>query len=239
MQRYFGSVIGNQVLLKDDDIFHLTRVMRAKPGDQIEVVSDNQVFLCEVRTFKPLSIYVLDKIKENNELRNDVILVAALLKGEKMDLVLQKATELGVREIVLLQTERTIVKIKKEEQELKFERYRKILKEAAEQSKRTQIPALYRILDMKHLDDIEADVKMIAYEGEEGPSESFSKLVHSIDGKKKVAVIIGPEGGFSEYEVVLAGNAGFEKVSLGRRILRAETATFYALSVIANYLERK
>lgn len=239
MQRYFGQVIDEQVLLADDDIFHLTRVMRARVHDQIEVVSDGRVFLSEIVSFKPLKIDVLKPIKENNELRADVILIAALVKGEKLDMLLQKATELGASEIVLLQTERTIVKIKPAEKDLKFERFRKICKEASEQSKRSKIPCLYRLLDMDRLNEIDADIKMIAYEGEEGPSENFTKLVRSIKDKQKVAVIIGPEGGFSETEVVKAESKGFTRVSLGRRILRAETASFYALSVIANHLERK
>lgn len=239
MQRYFGQILGDQVLLADDDVFHLTRVMRAKPGDQIEVVSDGRVFIAQVIRFKPLEIDVVRELKENNELRSNVILVAALIKGEKMDFLLQKATELGVSEIVLLETERTVVKIKKDDKENKFARYRKILKEAAEQSKRSKIPTLYRLLDMKSLGEIEADVKMIAYEGEEGAASNFTKLVKTIEDKKRAAIIIGPEGGFSEEEVKLAEEAGYSRVSLGRRILRAETASFYALSVIANYLERK
>lgn len=239
MQRYFAKVIDNQVLLSDDDVFHLTRVMRARPGDNIEVVSDGQVFLAEVKRFKPLEIDVVKEINENNELRSHVILIAGLIKGEKMDFLLQKATELGASEIVLLRSERTIVKIKNEEKEVKFARYRKILKEAAEQSKRSKIPTLDRLVDMDSLKNIDADIKMIAYEGEEGPSQNFSKIVESIEDNQKVAIIVGPEGGFSEEEVKLAEEAGYTRVSLGRRILRAETASFYALSVIGNFIERK
>ena len=239
MQRYFGKIIGRQVLLEDDDVFHLTRVMRAKVGEKIEVVNDGSVYLAQINRFKPLEIDVVRKLKENNELPNKVILIASLLKGEKMDLVLQKATELGVDEIVLLQTERTVVKFKKDDREVKLERFNKILKEAAEQSRRSEIPHLYRIIDFDRLQDVEADIKMIAYEGEEGPTTSFNKIVESIKPEKKVAVLIGPEGGFSDDEVEIATHLGFKKVSLGKRILRAETASFYALSVIANYLEKK
>ena len=85
----------------------------------------------------------------------------------------------------------------------------------------------------------EADVKIIAYEGEEGPSTSFCKCVESIKPKQKIAILIGPEGGFSANEVDFTSRLGYKKVSLGKRILRAETATFYTLSVIANFLERK
>ena len=239
MQRYFGRLVERQAILQDDDVFHLTRVMRAKVGEQIEVVEDGVVYLCQISRFRPLTIDVIRRLRENNELPNKVILVAALLKGEKMDLVLQKATELGVDEVVLLETSRTVVKFKKDDREVKMERFNRILKEAAEQSKRNQIPHLYRVIDFNGLHDIEADVKMVAYEEEAGPTTSFNKIVESIKPEQTVAILIGPEGGFSDHEILLATKQGFRKVSLGRRILRAETAAFYALSVIANFLEKK
>ena len=239
MQRYFGKIIGRQVLLEDDDVFHLTRVMRAKVGDKIEVVNEGVVYVAQINRFKPLEIDVVRRLKENNELPNNVVLIASLLKGDKMDLVLQKATELGVSEIVLLETERTVVKFKKDDRELKIERFNKILKEAAEQSRRSVIPHLFRIITFDQLRDIDANVKMIAYEEEAGATKSFNKIVDSIKPGQKVAVLIGPEGGFAEHEVEIAMHNGYKKVSLGKRILRAETASFYALSVIANRLEKK
>ena len=239
MQRYFGKIIGRQVLLDDDDVFHLTRVMRAKVGDKIEVVNEGVVYVAQINRFKPLEIDVVRRLKENNELPNNVVLIASLLKGDKMDLVLQKATELGVSEIVLLETERTVVKFKKDDRELKIERFNKILKEAAEQSRRSVIPHLFRIITFDQLRDIDANVKMIAYEEEAGATNSFNKIVDSIKPGQKVAVLIGPEGGFAEHEVEIAMHNGYKKVSLGKRILRAETASFYALSVIANRLEKK
>ena len=239
MQRYFGHIVGRQVVLKDDDVFHLTRVMRAKVGEQIEVVEDGVVYLCQISRFKPLTIDVMRRLRENNELPNRIILLACLLKGEKMDLVLQKATELGVDEVVLLETSRTIMKFKKDDREVKLDRFNKILKEAAEQSKRNRIPHLYRVTNLSGLNDIEADIKIIAYEEEAGPTNSFNKIVESIKPEQTVAVLIGPEGGFNESEVALAVKQGYKKVSLGKRILRAETAAFYALSVIANHLEKK
>mgnify|MGYP003311649625 CR=1 FL=1 len=236
MQRYFGAVSHGVASLCEDDIFHLTRVMRAKPGTQIEVVSEGKVYLCETTSFSPLKIEVIQELQGNSELPSKVILVAALVKGEKMDLVLQKATELGVSEIVLLETERTIVKIKDES---KLERFRKILKEASEQSKRTVIPTLNRVISINKLSEVNADVKMIAYENEKGSTNSFNKLVNSVKTGQSVAIVIGPEGGFSENEVEQANKLGFTSVGLGKRILRAETAVFYTLSVIANYLEGK
>ena len=239
MQRYFGRIVERQAILKEDDVFHLSRVMRAKVGEQIEVVDDGAVYLCQISRFRPLTIDVIRKLRENNELPNRIILVASLLKGEKMDLVLQKATELGVDEVVLLETSRTVVKFKKDDREVKLERFNRILKEAAEQSKRNMIPHLYRIIDFNRLHDVEADIKMVAYEAEAGSTNSFNKIVESIKPGQSVSILIGPEGGFSEHEVMLATKQGYRKVSLGKRILRAETATFYALSVIANQLEKK
>ena len=239
MQRYFARTLGERVILNEDDAFHLTRVMRARKGEEIEVVSDGMVYLASIASLRPLEINIVKKLKENNELANDIILIASLIKGEKMDLVLQKATELGVSEIVLLQSERSVVKIKKDDKEVKFARFNKILKEAAEQSRRSKIPALYRLIDISGLRTIEADIRLIAYEGMEGSTESFNKVLQNIKAKDKIAILIGPEGGFSEKEVTVASHYGFKKISLGRRILRAETASFYALSVISNYLERK
>lgn len=239
MQRYFGLIENGKVALSKDDVFHFTRVMRAKVGDEIEVVYNNEVFLAKAISFTPLDFEIIKKLDENNELENEVILVASLIKGEKMDLVLQKATELGVNEIVLLQTERTIVKIRSNELDAKLERFRKITKEAAEQSKRSRIPTLKRLLDVNHLNEIDADIKLIAYEGLEGSSKSFASYVNSIKKNQKIAIVIGPEGGFSEQEVKKANEQGFVSVGLGKRILRAETACFYTLSVIANALEAK
>lgn len=237
MQRYFGKIIGKQVLLSDDDIHHLTHVMRCKVGDQVEIVDDGMLYLAEVTHFRPLEIDVVRKLRENNELSVKIVLVACLIKGEKMDFVLQKATELGVHEIILLESSRTIVKFKRDDKNVKLNRFRKILKEAAEQSRRTFIPRLNNVYSFANLKDVEADVKIIAYEGEEGPTTSFNNIVNKIKPGQTVAVLVGPEGGFSETEVEYAERLKYKKVSLGRRILRAETASIYALSVIANKLE--
>ena len=239
MQRYFGRKIGNNIILDNDDIFHLTKVMRARRGEQIEVVADDNVYLCEIKEIKPLQIVSKKQIKENNELPNHVILIAALLKGDKMDYVLQKATELGVSEIFLTTSERTIVKIKEHQNDLKLGRYQKILKEAACQSKRSKIPFINSIIDFSRIDEIHADLKLIAYEASKGSSSLLNKKIASLKPKKSIAIIIGPEGGFCEGEVEYAKNCGFIPVGLGNRILRAETASIYALSVIANRLEDK
>ena len=239
MQRYFGRKVQSHVVLSDEDAFHLLKVMRARRGEEIEVVADEKVFLCVIDSIKPLSITAKKQLKEDNELPNYVILIASLLKGDKMDYVLQKATELGVSEIILLSTERTIVRIKGHQNDLKLGRYQKILKEAACQSKRTIIPYINKIIDSSQIDEIEANLKLIAYEGSKGSSSTLNKKLASVKPGKRIAVIIGPEGGFSEGEVEFAKHCGFIPVGLGKRVLRAETASIYTLSVIANRLEDK
>ena len=239
MQRYFGRKFNNMIVLDDDDKYHLLKVMRARKGEQIEVVTDDIVYLSEIVSTKPLEIVAKKTLKENSELPNYIILLAALLKGDKMDLVLQKATELGVSEVVLLTTDRTIIKIKEQQNDLKLGRYQKILKEAAQQSKRNRIPYIKNIISFDRIDEIDADLKIIAYEENKGSVSAFNKKIRNVKPGKRIAIIIGPEGGFTEGEVIYAKHHGFVPVGLGNRILRAETASIYALSVIANILEDK
>lgn len=239
MQRYFGNIIHHEVCLEESDQYHLLRVMRVRVGDRIEVVCEGKVYLADVKSLKPLCIEVVGSLKENNELKNDIVLIVSLLKGEKLDLVLQKATELGVEEIVLLQSERSIAKIRPLERDYKLERFNRILKEASEQSKRTRLPLLFRVIKFSQLADVNADVKLIAYEGAQGDTSSFLSAIKTVKSGERVAILIGPEGGFAAHEVDEANELGYHTVSLGRRILRAETASIYAMSVLAAYLERK
>ena len=239
MQRYFGHKLKNLIILDSDDTYHLTKVMRARKGEEIEVVADEVVYLCKIKSVKPLEIVTVKPLKENSELPNYVILIAAVLKGDKMDMVLQKAVELGVSEIILLQSSRTIVKIKGHQTDMKLGRYQKILKEAACQSKRTKIPFIHRIITFDQIDEIDANLKLIAYEGLKGSVSTLNKKLANVKPGKKISIIIGPEGGFSEAEIQYAKNNGYTCVGLGNRILRAETASFYALSIIANRLEDK
>ena len=239
MQRYFADIIDGFVTLNDEDIFHCVKVMRYQEGQQIEVVASEQLFLAEITSIKPFRCKVIKKIKENNELKNDIVLIFAPIKGDRFDFVLQKATELGVEEIVLLDTSRTVKEVTKANLSLKLERYQKILKEAAEQSKRTRIPLLYRAIKINELDDIKAEIKLIAYEGAKGKTTSFNKELKKIKEGDRIAIVVGPEGGFSDEEIETANRLGYKNISLGKRILRAETASIYALSVIGSYLERK
>ncbi len=238
MQRYFARNIDQHIFLNEDDAFHLLKVMRARKGDRIEVVSDGRLFLAELVSTKPLEICIVNEIKENNELSNEVILICALLKGDKLDYVVQKATELGVSEIVFSLTKRTIVKVKRNDKDFRFDRYRRIAKEASEQSKRLRIPLMNKLINLDRINEVKADIKLVAYESVSGSTKSFIDNLSKMKTDQKIAIFIGPEGGFESSEITYLEAYGYKCVSLGRRILRAETASINALSVISNYLER-
>ena len=235
MQRYFARLNNKQVMLNDGDIHHLLHVMRAKKGEEIEVVAEDKLYCCKIQNLSPLSIVVDYEIPVESELPVDVTLFFALAKGDKIDFVVQKATELGVTRIVLMNTERSVVKFEDKKVNDKLERFRKIAKEASEQSHRVKIPEIVGVVDIKNIpDNLLADNNLLAYEKEAGSTLSFDKVIE----KKSISIMIGPEGGFSEKEVDLLVNRGFKLVSLGKRILRTETAAIYALSVIGFKLEK-
>ena len=142
MQRYFSNNLeNNKFILNNDDIYHIVKVMRMKDKEKIEVVYNHNVYLCELDMSNNLEVRKLELVSEN--IQNDIkrVLIVPLLKEQKFDLILQKATELGVDEIIPLEMERSIVKITDDKMEKKLERWSKICKEASEQSKRTDIPS--------------------------------------------------------------------------------------------------
>ena len=239
MQRYFADIVDRHAILKDEDVFHLQNVMRAKPGVEVEIVSGGVVYIGKVTKVRPLVVEIVEKTNEDHELNVDLVLVMSILKGEKLDLVIQKATEIGAKEIILVRSERCIGKIRSFEVEHKLNRFRKIAKEASEQSKRSIIPTISKVIDYKQIALLNGDYMFIGATDNEQTASEFVKIVKGIKKKSKVYVLVGPEGGFSENEVVFAKKCGFLPISLGRRILRAETASISILSVLATLLDNK
>ena len=238
MQRYFAQIDKQYfVHLNADDEHHVLHVMRMKKGDEIEVVDHQKVFLCRLDNVNPLTISVIHEIATDVEINEDVTLLFALTKGDKIDLVLQKATELGVKKVALIESERTVVKYENKDLEKKAQRFQKIMKEASEQSHRVIVPEFLGIFNLKKLPDyVRSDLNYVAYE------KDASKVNDSFEGLNKgksISILIGPEGGFSEQEIDALTNQGFIRTSLGKRILRAETAAIYALSVIGYLLENE
>ena len=238
MQRYFAQIKQNKVILEKDDENHVLHVMRNKVGDCIEVVSDNQLYLCLISKIKPLEIEVVKHIDSENTSK-DVTLFYALAKGEKISFVIQKATELGAKNIVLFASKRCVVKLDSEDFNKKLPRYEKIAKEASEQSMRIDMPKILGVYDIKKLPSELLKGKLyVAYEKEAGKTSSFYNELTEVSEDTPISVAIGPEGGFEPSEIEYLNSLGFKNVSLGSTILRTETAAVYALSVIGFMLER-
>lgn len=237
MQRYFVNEIRNdQVIFDKDQTHHIVNVMRMRVNDQITVVYNEEAFLATIISTNPLKVNIVENLNEDHELKNRITLLYCIPKGEKLDLVVQKATELGVSEIILVQSERCIAKITKENKDKKLLRFNKIALEACEQSKRTKLPLIDKVIDYKDISKFSFDHAYIAYEDED--EISFRDKIEKIKENETIGIIIGSEGGFSKKEVEYASKNGYTSVSLGKRILRSETAVFYALTSFSLLLER-
>lgn len=237
MQRYFASYDKfKNIVICDDDIFHITKVMRMRPDDQFEINLDGDIKLAEFVSSSPFSYKIIKEFNENHEIEGYIRLLYCLPKGEKTDLVIQKAVELGANEVVLINSERSIAKITKENKDKKILRFNKIIKEASEQSKRTNLMKLNDVISFKEISNYPGDINLIAYENTNNTVKNLSDILKDAKGKT-VNVIIGAEGGISKSELQIALDNNYQEISLGKRILRSETACFYILSLLSFYMD--
>ena len=237
MQRYFTSFKDEKnITISNDDIFHIVKVMRMKINDQFEINNDGDIYLAQINSLAPFSFKILKKIDENHELKTKITLLYCLPKGDKIDLVLQKATELGVNQIVLVNSSRCIAKINDENKEKKLARFNKIIKEATEQCKRNNLPALKDVIKFNDISNYQSDLNLIAYENSKMSNQELKDLLRNFKGNT-VTILIGAEGGFSKEEVEYALKNNFISISLGNRILRSETSVFNLLSILGYELE--
>lgn len=162
MQRYFAKEYNDKIILRDSDIHHIKNVMRMKIDDRIEVVFDKKLYICNIDSIEPLILSIIDIINEENKINLDVTVALGLVKEQKMDLILQKLTELGVNEIIPVNMERSIVKLDDNKISKKMIRWNTICKEASEQSKRTSVPIIHDVINLKDLSKIDGDVRLVA-----------------------------------------------------------------------------
>lgn len=237
MQRYFTSFKDEKnITISNDDIFHIVKVMRMKINDQFEINNDGDIYLAQINSLIPFSFKILKKIDENHELKTKITLLYCLPKGDKIDLVLQKATELGVNQIVLVNSSRCIAKINDENKKKKLARFNKIIKEATEQCKRNNLPALKDVIKFNEISNYQSDLNLIAYENSKMSNQELKDILRNFKGNT-VTILIGAEGGFSKEEVEYALKNNFISISLGNRILRSETSVFNLLSILGYELE--
>lgn len=236
MQRYFIDEKYIQGVFIKIDAFnhkHMQKVMRYRNGDEVVcILPTHQSFVYEIANIDEGILQQKYEIFEDHELDVDVTLIYGLPKSDKFELVLQKATELGVRRIVPFLSKRSVIKTDAKTFAKKTERYQKILKEASEQSYRQMIPELTSLVTMKEVSCYLSDVNLVAYE-ESSKQGEHSCLMRTLNQNyQSITIVVGPEGGFDESEIQQMEEMGIKACSLGKRILRSETAPLYMLSVI-------
>ena len=228
MQQYFlnTSITTDLHDLPDDVMYHLKKVLRSNNGYRFRLVDDeNKVYLAELKDNKAK---IIEVIEENRELSYRLIVALALIKHDRFKWAIQKCTELGVTDIIPLFSERTVIKEK--ENSKRIERYKRIAKEAGEQSLRHKIPEIWLPMDIKDIRKVDATYRYLAYEKQER-----EPLPDKIDGD--TLVVIGPEGGFTEAEASMLISCGFTSITLGKTILRAETAAIVASAFIGRAMQ--
>lgn len=232
MQRYFSSVKeDDSFILSDDDSYHIKVVMRMMKSAEIEVVYNSELFICEIVSFDPVKAHIKIKKDEYNEMRQKVIVVQSLVNENKMDIILQKCTELGAFYFYGYSACNSVIK-ENGKSDKKILRWQKIVKEAAEQSKRNYIPKVCNIVDLKELISLKADLKIILSVNEQ--TKSVKKILQDNRDCDTMIIVVGPEGGFSLQEEKTLLENGFISASLGPRVLRTETASIAFLSMV-NY----
>lgn len=230
------------VLILGNDVNHIKNVLRMKPGEEISVSNglDGIEYQCRISRLEEDRIVcdLLQVEEDDAELPARVHLYQGLPKADKMELIVQKAVELGVYEIIPVETKRCVVKLDQKKAQSKIARWQAIAEAAAKQSKRGIIPRVSPLLTYREAIKQAAamDVKMIPYEHAEGMAAT-KEILSGLEPGQDIAVFIGPEGGFEEEEVSKALAEGIVPVTLGKRILRTETAGFTVMAWIMYQLE--
>ncbi len=237
-----SQIQGNRIVITGKDVNHIKNVLRMKKGEELAVSNgiDGKEYRCGIAEFTEDEVICeLYFIKEGAlELPSKVYLFQGLPKADKMEFIIQKAVELGVYQVIPVSCKRAVVKLDEKKAKSKIARWQGIAEAAAKQSKRGIIPQVMDVMTMKEAISYSAQcqVKLIPYELAEG-MEKTKEIISSLKPGKDVAIFIGPEGGFEETEVQAAMEGGIVPITLGKRILRTETAGMTVLSWIMYQLE--
>lgn len=245
MYHFFVSpsqIQNNRIFIEGPDVNHIKNVLRMEKGEEVNVTDGygEKVYRCEIDGFteEHVELKIMWAQEKGVELPSKIYLFQGLPKSDKMELIIQKAVELGVHEIIPVATRRAVVKLDPKKAAAKCKRWQAISESAAKQSKRLIIPEIRQ--PMSFSDALaygeNMDVRLIPYELAEG-MDGTRRIVEGILPGQSVAVFIGPEGGFDDTEVAEAREKGYEPITLGRRILRTETAGMTVLSILMYHLE--
>lgn len=237
-----GAIVDKEITITGKDVNHIKNVLRMKPGEEISVstTESDAEYRCIVRELTDEAVICdLAFIKEEgNELPSKIYLFQGLPKSDKMELIIQKAVELGAYEIIPVEMKRCVMKLEPKKVDSKISRWQAISEAAAKQSKRTVIPNISKPLSFKEavLKASECTHKWVPYEMADGMPHTRD-LISKVKPGDSVAIFIGPEGGFDVKEIELAKESGFEIITLGKRILRTETAGMVVISVLMMNLD--
>lgn len=237
-----SQIQDKKIIITGSDVNHMKNVLRMKVGEEIAVRNgvDGKEYRCGIEAFaQDQVICSLRFVKEEGvELPSKIYLFQGIPKADKMELIVQKAVELGVYEVIPVAVKRCVVRLDEKKARAKVSRWQGIAEAAAKQSKRGVVPAVKNPMTMKEAAAYARgmDVKMIPYELAEDIAHT-KKMIEAIRPGESVAVFIGPEGGFEESEISEALAAGIEPVTLGKRILRTETAGLVVLSWLMYHFE--
>ena len=237
MSKFFvktEQINNNDIVIIGDDVNHIINVLRMKTADEIQICNQDtgDNYNAEIVNYSKNEVEckIISRINETTESNVHITLFQGIPKFEKMELIIQKNTEVGIKSIVPVIMERTVVKLDEKIASKKLERWQKIAEIAAKQSMRDIIPQIGNITKLKDIDTTEFDAVLVAYENEEHNmlKTELQKLEKKLYSKNNhqynIAIVIGTEGGISEKELVMLAEKNAKFVSLGKRILRTETA---------------
>lgn len=230
MQRYFAiSKLNNKVMVSPDDEYHIKRVMRMEENDIIEIVYDQKLYRSTIKSTNPLDIEVIEELEQIDDKYPKICLIMPNLKEQKLDLILQKGTEIGIKEFIIVPYERSVVKYDERKEKVKLARWQKICKEASEQSMRIDIPLITIEKNWRFVDNIEG-LKLICSTNER--NNYIKSVLKKHNEYDKITLAIGPEGGITAKEEAYLEEKGFKKITLGTQIMRVETVPIFLASII-------
>ena len=236
------DVAGKSVIIRGNDVNHIKNVLRMRPGEEVAVSNgiDGREYRCGILALEEDCVRLeLRFIKEDGvELPAKIYLFQGLPKADKMELIIQKAVELGAFQVIPVAMKRCVVRLDEKKADSKIKRWQGIAEAAAKQSKRGVIPTVAPVMSYAQAVKMasEMDLKLVPYELAEG-MEQTKQLIESVKPGQRIAIFIGPEGGFDPEEIRTATEAGIQPITLGKRILRTETAGFTTIAWLMYQLE--
>ena len=240
------SIQENKVEIVGEDVNHIKNVLRKKAGETIKLCNKEtqEDYLCEITKIQEekIQLKIIENLKSNAEPNIKVTILQGLPKADKMELIIQKAVELGVYDITPIEMKRCVTKLNEKDKIKKIQRWQKIAEVASKQCERNIIPKINNIINIKEVCEIcsKYDTVLVAYENEKQNKlkNQLEKLKEKQNKNMKIAILIGPEGGIDSTEIEQLRKNKLEIITLGNRILRTETVALNMLSIIMYELEK-